>query len=53
MDPVWSPGGTEIAFRTEDDTLATLSVDDPGTSWKSPAPRTSAAPRCGETASAS
>jgi len=30
LDPVWSPGGTEIAFRTEDDTLATLSADDPG-----------------------
>ena len=29
-DPVWSPGGTEIAFRTEDDTLATVSIDDPG-----------------------
>jgi Tol biopolymer transport system component len=30
LDPVWSPGGTEIAFRTEDDTLATFLVDDPG-----------------------
>ncbi|HWM75333.1 MAG TPA: hypothetical protein VNQ53_16415 [Nocardioides sp.] len=30
LDPVWSPGGTEIAFRTEDDTLATVSLDDPG-----------------------
>ncbi|HET9421680.1 MAG TPA: hypothetical protein VFO49_11125 [Nocardioides sp.] len=30
LDPVWSPGGTEIAFRTEDDTLATVLLDDPG-----------------------
>jgi Tol biopolymer transport system component len=29
LDPVWSPGGTEIAFVTEDDMLATLVVDDP------------------------
>ena len=51
LDPVWSPAAPRSPSVPRTTRWRPCRSTIPGTSWKSPAPRTSVAPRCGATAS--